>query len=168
MRYLGVSAVLAALAAVVGAVVLAGCGGTTVVTTAAPAAAITAKPATTTIIEKTTQAPSQVKTVTTNLPASGPPSSGAAYDAPTSGTDSSPHNGTSCGGGVYVIGVHTSCDFAGNVESSEQENGGPGVLTDYSPVTGEDYDVTCWDEGNGWVQCQGGTNDAADLEFPGS
>lgn len=69
---------------------------------------------------------------------------------------------SSCGGGLSV-GPSTSCSFAQNVESAYRGGSGPGTLEVYSPVTGQNYSMTCNLNGN-QVVCTGGNN--ASVYFP--
>jgi len=73
---------------------------------------------------------------------------------------------TDCGGGLYV-NSHTSCPFAQNVANQWQIADPKGaasgasswVIDAWSPVTNQNYTMTCLREGDA-VICRGG-NDAA-------
>jgi hypothetical protein len=73
---------------------------------------------------------------------------------------------TDCGGGLYVNG-NTSCPFAHNVarqwRSADPQGAASGaeswVINAWSPVTNQNYTMTCLREGDA-VICRGG-NDAA-------
>ena len=163
-RIAAVTAVLVTLAAVI-ALAVVGCGSTTVITTAPTTTTPPTTPTTTTIIQKAPKS----KTVTTTIPAPGAPAtsdSGAAYDQPQGSADGPPSGAAPCGDDTYVIGGHTSCSFAVNVETAS--DGSVGVFTNiYSPVTGDYYTMTCFNTGGGWIECEGGTNDAANMMYLG-
>lgn len=63
---------------------------------------------------------------------------------------------TACGDGVYA-GANTSCAFAMNVAGEYGSNYGASSINAYSPVTGQNYVMTCFTWGDGHV-CTGGNN----------
>jgi len=71
------------------------------------------------------------------------------------------YSGTNCGNGVYA-GPNTSCAFAQNVAANYT---GAGSDYAFSPVTGEEYDMTCGGPGTDQdvVTCTGG--DDASVQF---
>jgi len=108
---------------------------------------------------------SQLSTAAPKAPASPAPSGstsasgatpGIAYEPP-AGTVS---NETPCGGGL-AVGPHTTCAFAENVRSAYEANG-PGTMVVYSPVTQQNYEMTC--STGTPIVCTGG-NDAS-VYFP--
>jgi hypothetical protein len=92
----------------------------------------------------------------------------ASVESPGSGASPSPEGGStvkmleSCGGELSV-NADTSCPFAENVKGAyfEEVGSGAGTVEAYSPVTGDDYAMTCSDSPH---ECVGG-NDAA-VYFP--
>jgi hypothetical protein len=62
---------------------------------------------------------------------------------------------SSCGDGVSV-GPSTSCSFAMNVAGEKGSNPDSSVISAYSPVTGQEYTMTCIPWSGGGTVCSGG------------
>ena len=61
----------------------------------------------------------------------------------------------SCGDGVQV-GPNTSCSFAMNVAGEKGSNPDATTISAYSPVTGQNYTMTCAPWSGGGTLCSGG------------
>lgn len=72
-----------------------------------------------------------------------------------SGTPASGGPVSSCADGVRV-GPSTSCSFAMNVAGEKGSNPDAGTISAYSPVTGENYTMTCGPWSGGGTVCTGG------------
>jgi len=68
------------------------------------------------------------------------------------------YSGANCGGGVYA-GPNTSCAFALNV-AADWGSATSNPFSVYSPVTGQNYSMTCTGPGTYeyTVSCEGGNN----------
>jgi hypothetical protein len=78
----------------------------------------------------------------------------------TGGSGGATPNGQSCGDGI-TAGPNTTCSFARVVKDAYYSNGG-GTFTAHSPVTGQNYRMTCG--GSSPHVCTGGNN--ASVYFP--
>ena len=74
---------------------------------------------------------------------------------------SSASAGSACGGGLSV-GPNTSCAFAQEVRDAYQSSGGSSSVVAYSPVTHQDYVMSCTSTSP--HTCTGGNN--ASVYFP--
>ncbi|MBN8866417.1 MAG: hypothetical protein J0H98_02585 [Solirubrobacterales bacterium] len=72
-----------------------------------------------------------------------------------SGSSSAAGPVSSCGDGVQV-GPNTSCSFAMNVAGEKGSNPGASTITAYSPVTGQQYTMSCGSWSGGGTVCSGG------------
>ncbi len=79
-------------------------------------------------------------------------------------TPQTPAGQTPCpGGNGLSVNSVTTCPFAQNVENAYRANPSAGTYQVFSPVTNQNYTMTC-NTGGGLVTCSGGNN--AGLSFP--
>lgn len=79
--------------------------------------------------------------------------------SPTTSTYSGSGPSKTCSSGIGASSA-TSCEFAYNVAGTYMANPGATSIVAFSPVTGQDYTMTCSPWSGGGTVCRGG-NDAA-------